>query len=834
MKGCFPKLRRLGPEQEILLNRMVMGGAAALAVSYFMDDRFIQGAFGIYLTLNFALFFMNQRSIWQEERRWVAAIVLDISMAFAVMMRSAETMSFFYPLFLWVILGNGFRFGVRYLVIASVLSVLAFGTVVLATDYWRPNQVLGFSLTLALIIIPAYCGTLIKKLSRAKEEAETANRAKSYFLASVSHELRTPLNAIIGYGNHLKQMSLPKNQYDMIDASVLAGEHLLHLIDQLIQIARSDSGNAEVIRRPMRLTTVMAEIRDIMLVRAEEKGLSLQISAEPLSDRLIDAPADIVRNILLNLTGNALKFTESGSVAISGGISTEDDQTKLWFCVADTGIGIAEDAMTRIFEPFQQADETVMNRFGGTGLGLAICEQLVRQIGGSISVESKVGLGSRFLVTMPVSCITAETESEAAGIRNADAQTRILALGEFDPDLLARAQSAGDFMVRASQCSSISQLDEIIAKIDLADFDLVMLDEQLALQPGANDHVFGLFDKPNLGIVLVSNKQELDLVDISIRAAFASIIPPQADFEKVRSALRIGKSFANRPHFHDERPATTPATTPASTTPRSILVADDNRTNRNILAAILGAAGHSVTQVCDGDEMLDLLEKQGFDVVLLDVNMPRLNGIDACKLWRQIEGSRQHLPIIGVTADATTETEKRCIDAGMDLRLTKPINAKLLLEAIESVCEPENKRVVAATQADPFGKVVVLGERSAVPASLDPQHLDYLYSIGDHMFVTGMFEGFEEDAIECREAMQQAIQCGDPERFRFAAHAFKSSSNNIGATQLSAMGALLEKITEADFEANGSDYLAKIDAELVRIKAEVARIDRAPRHTAVG
>jgi two-component system sensor histidine kinase RpfC len=823
MRRFFNSKRDLAPEEEILRNRYVMGGAACISVSYLAFDPVILGFFVVYLSLNAALHAMRRQNILPQEWRCYLAIALDLSMAFAVMMRSAETMSFFYPLLLWVILGNGFRFGLRFLVVSSILSVLSFGIVVMTTHYWAENRVLGYSLIIALIAIPAYSSTLIKKLSKAKEEAEAASRAKSYFLASVSHELRTPLNAIIGYGNHLKQMDIPKKQHDMVEASVLAGEHLLHLIDQLIQIARSDSSSATVAHQPMRLTELLTEIRDIMIVRAEDKSIALHIAAAPLSDELIDGPADIVRNILLNLTGNAIKFTESGSVSINGGIDTSGNAAQIWFTVADTGIGIAADAIGKIFEPFQQADDTVMDRFGGTGLGLAICRQLVGQVGGSISVESILGRGSSFTVRIPIKLVEqredATTENEATGI------TQIIAIGQFDDALLERAQAAGSYSVRKIDCSSVGDLQQALLGLDLEQFNIAMLDDHLAAELTPEDQIWQRFAKAEVAPVLVSNQVAPDLGEVSLRAAFASVIPANAGFDELRSAIRIGCSFAHRPHFEDHSSDT--AGTEAVAKNCSVLVADDNRTNRNILAAILETAGHSVTQVCDGDEMLEILEKERFDIVLLDVNMPRLNGIDACAMWRQIEGGRNHLPIVGVTADATSETETRCLNAGMDLRLTKPINAKLLLSTINMLCASQNaSEANVAKPSDPLGKVVpIAGQYKSVHTSaIDTEHLDYLHSIGGESFVIDMVDGFLDDVAECIATMRSAVRDGDAHQFRFAAHAFKSSSNNIGAKTLADICASLEKTTESEFTRDGEVYLSKVEAELAIAIADLKNL----------
>jgi two-component system, sensor histidine kinase RpfC len=799
----------------MVLNRYVLGIIAWVASYLLHTDPFISTAFFCYLCLNTLLLGVLRTKLLNLNITRFLAIMLDVAMGFSVMISSPETMSFIYPTFLWMTLGNGFRFGLKWLVVASISSALAFGAIVAVTDYWADKTVLGYSLVVALIIIPGYCSTLIRKLSAAKDQAEEANRAKSYFLASVSHELRTPLNAIIGYGNHLKQMAMPKDQHEMIDASVHAGEHLLHLIDQLIQIARNDSGSAVVKTKPMKATDLLAEIRDIMAMRAKEKALAIQLHADPLSDAVVDGPVDVVRNILLNLVGNAIKFTESGSVAVSSSLKDENGKTSLILTVADTGIGIAEDAQKRIFEPFQQADDTVLNRFGGTGLGLAICRQLLDQIGGSIAVESEVGRGARFIVTVPV-----EHSSVGEGETASEPTVRLLALGQFDAALLAKAQAAGNYHVRSFACTSKEELVEALQQVRLDDYGIAMLDRNLANLFAPDDRLWQQFATAHVAPVLVADVGEIDLGDVELRAAFATVIPASPNFDEVRSAIRIGCSFAGSLKLDEN--ANAPKQAPVYK-PRSVLVADDNRTNRNILAAILETAGHQVTLVCDGDETLEALEQGGFDILLLDVNMPRLNGIDACRMWRQIEGGRNHLPIVGVTADATLETEERCLAAGMDLRLTKPVNAPLLLATIDNCCSADDEVALPTRTEDPLQTVVSLNraDNSVRASAIDPEHIQYLRSIGDANFVDDMIESFFADAAESIEALQTAIDANEPGQFRFAAHAMKSCSNNIGATILAALCGKLEKITEGEFSENAPAHFAAVNVALSEVEAEL-------------
>ena len=807
------RLRRsLNPEQEILRNRLIMGGAAGFVCFFLALDPIIVPAFSAFLSLNAALYVMQKFNVWRAEERWFAGIILDVLMAFAVMMREPEHMSIFYPILLWMILGNGFRFGLKWLFVAAALATIAFGTVVTLTDYWRPNQTLGYSLTAALFVIPAYCSTLIRKISHAKEQAEIASRAKSYFLASVSHELRTPLNAIIGYGNHLRQTDMPRRHKEMIDASVLAGEHLLHLIEQLIQVAKSGTGSVQVKKSVFRPTDLLTEIRAIMSIRSEEKNLSIHLQAEPMTDSVVNGPGDVLRNILLNLTGNAIKFTEAGSISISSGVVERSGKHHIWFTIADTGIGIAEGAMELIFQPFQQADETVLNRFGGTGLGLAICKQLVEQVNGTITATSILGQGSSFRIEVPVDPVS-DDERDAALADGAAIQ--IISFGDVAPDLLAGAQSIEDIVVRHVNCQSADELRKAIETIDLARYNVALIAASLASMLKPDDAVWAAFASAEVAPVLVKDRGSVDIDDLALRAAFASILPPSPNFDELRSAIRIGCSFAHKlrlPEINDF-PAISIAT------PRKILVADDNRTNRDVLKAILDSAGHEVTLVADGDEAIDALEQSAFDILLLDVNMPRLNGVDACIMWRQIEGGRQHIPVIGVTADATAETELRCRNAGMDLRLTKPVDAKLLLATIQQFCHSNDAESghAAEREFDPLDVVVPFNGRfQAVPDAIDQRQINYLLSIGDEAFVAGMIDGFFEDIEQIQGPLRLAVENNDVGEFRFCAHAFKSSGNNMGVMYLADLCGKLEKVTEADFAEHRHAYLEKIESEIAR------------------
>lgn len=799
-------------EHEMIKNRLVLVILSSIACLAFGGGPSLIMGFSIYFLAGLVLAAAYRLYPQPSNLRRFVGLCVDFGTGAYLLQLGGDSSAAGYPIFLWVILGNGFRFGIKWLFLASMMASIAFGWTIYTVEFWRENLPLSIGLLIGLIVIPAYCSTLITKISMAKEEAESANKAKSLFLASISHELRTPLNAIIGYGTHLQDMKLPETQHQMISTSVSAGRHLLHLINQLLNYAKSESQDELPEPTNFSIVDVMADVRDIMQIVADEKNLKIHLQAEAMSDQQVSGQVDFIRNILINLTSNAVKFTDKGMIILKSGIHHQSAGDLLWFSVTDTGPGIPPEAQDKIFEVFQQADDHVVRKFGGTGLGLAICRRLANQMGGDISVESEVGHGSTFTVTCPI--------DENGPSHQADQfeTIKILSLGYQQDAPAIGANDSEQVEMDHIPCKPNDNLKAIIGGLNLQAYDIALLDDQISSQFGNEQSFWEPFQKAKLPPVLLANDNFTDLSEISLRAAFASVLPATADLHMLHSVVRIGCSFNGNIEEEDSQISTPlPWTGQAA---RRILVADDNRTNQMVLETILANAGHDVVIVADGVRALEELEANPYDIVLLDVNMPKMGGVECTRLWRQIEGPRSHVPIVGLTADSTEETEKKCLDAGMDLFMTKPIEAGQLLQLIANQTQSPEELDKIDTISDPLGVVQKIGAapREDENPAIDPAQLDYLRSIGDELFIQSIIDAYLDDCTDVMAAFQTAVKDQNVADFRFHAHAFKSGAANVGALPLVEICGKLEVISEHDFDTRRFEFQDQIEREVQRVR----------------
>lgn len=795
-------------EHEMAINRIVLTLAFLGYLSWQFPQPALLTALAIYLAAGIGL--CLHLLIDARSRHWrrIAGLVIDMSIAFAALYLGGPMTAGVYPLMLWVIFGNGFRFGINYLHIATAMALVAFAAAIAVTDYWKSQMPLAGGLLIGLVILPLYAGTLIQKLSQAKREAEDANQAKSYFLASVSHELRTPLNAVIGLGGQLEQSGLPREQRDMVATITSAGRSLLSMIDQLLQFSRIGAQSIAPERQSFDLVKLLDDIRRLMQHDAAAKGLTLGVHVSARTPLMIEASADSIRNVLVNLAGNAIKFTDRGSIVISvDATRLPDGNHCLRFEVADTGIGIAADAIDHIFESFRQADSTIMDRFGGTGLGLAICAELVNLMGGTIGVDSVAGEGSRFWF---------ELQARATAQRQPVATATAILFSD-DAELAARLRAA--FGTAAHQLIVVDAPESVSRLADAAnDIDdrAVFVDERfLARLPDGQalvDSIAGPANPP----VLIRGDGETTADDAALHLAFASVLSASASFNEIRNALRICSARS----CGTGDPADAQPATPARSL--DVLVADDNRTNRQVLDMLLTRAGHRVTLVDDGDAALDVLDGGRFDVVLMDINMPSTNGIEVTKLYRVEALGKTRLPIVGITADASAETARRCLDAGMDACVTKPIEPHHLLELLDRLTR--DNVVEASVPVDPLGVVTPL-RRESRPALAEPlvrSTLDDLAALGGAEFIGTLLATYEADSTDMLRVLEQSAAIDDANEFRFAAHALSSTAANVGAGEVAKLCKRLQHIGNADFSRKKDDYVRRVAHELDRARAALA------------